>query len=723
MAATGSAQKGSSSPTPAARQSMSSELRPPEAPSSGTAKGSTEPTTAVDAALAHAFNMLNGQPDAALRQGLETLKVVSNHPIATLVVGSAERLMGNTTAALATLGRLARSQPRAAAVHFEYGLALAAAGRTKDAIASIRHAAQLNPTLSGVWRALADQLRASGDAQAADSAYMAHVKAGTRDPRLLRPAEAMCKNDIPNAEALLRAHLRDFPTDVAALRMLAETVARRGRLAESETLLLRCLELAPSFAEARANYAMVLERSNRQVEALQQIDRLLAADPANPYYRNLKGSALVGIGEYQQASELFGKLVAEYPAHPKSWVSYGNVLKTTGRQDEAIRAYRKSAQLRPALGEAWWSLSNLKTYSFSPADIAAMQGELARKDAAENDRLLLHFALGKACEDSAQFEQSFQHYAAGNHLRHAQLRYKPEHTTGFVERARALLTPEFVRERATVGCPVPDPIFIVGLPRAGSTLVDQILSSHPLVEGTMELSDIISLARSLDRLDDSDTDEQSEGYPQVLATLAPERWRQLGEQYISRTRIQRKTAAPFFIDKTPNNFLHLGMILLALPNAKVIDVRRHPLACCFSVFKQYFARGQSFSYSLEDVGRFYCDYVELMAHFDRVLPGRVYRIHYESLVEHTDTEVRALLDHCRLPFEENCLRFYENRRAVRTASSEQVRRPIFREGLEQWRHYEPWLEPLKAALGPVLEAYPQVPLPPRDMSRDAPVSS
>ena len=338
-----------------------------------------------------------------------------------------------------------------------------------------------------------------------------------------------------------------------------------------------------------------------------------------------------------------------------------------------------------------------------------MQNELARTDGKDDDRLLLQFALGKAFEDSAQYQQSFQHYAEANRLRHTQVRYKAERITSFVERSRTLCTSEFLRERAAVGCPAPDPIFIVGLPRAGSTLVDQILSSHSLVEGTMELSDIISLARELDRGDGSDTNEQSSGYPQVLATLTPDRLRELGEQYILRTRVQRKTAASYFIDKTPSNFLHVGLIVLALPNAKIIDVRRHPLACCFSVFKQYFARGQTFSYSLEDVGQFYRDYVALMAHLDQVLPGRVHRVYYEALVENTEAEVRALLDYCALPFEDACLRFYENKRSVRTASSEQVRRPIFREGLEQWRHYEAWLDPLKAALGPVLEAYPQVP--------------
>ena len=339
-----------------------------------------------------------------------------------------------------------------------------------------------------------------------------------------------------------------------------------------------------------------------------------------------------------------------------------------------------------------------------------MHVQLERKDSTDDNRLLVHFALGKAYEDAAAYATSFRHYAEANRLRRSQLRYQAEQTTRFVRRSRALFTREFLRERTAAGCPAPDPIFIVGLPRSGSTLVEQILSSHPQVEGTMELADITTIARTLGRESHSlEEEEQSEGYPQVIATLSPEQLRVLGEEYITRTRVQRKTAAPFFIDKTPHNFLHLGLILLMLPNARIIDVRRHPLSCGFSVFKQHFAQGQSFSYSLEDIGQFYRDYVELMAHFDQVLPGRVHRVHYESLVENPEREIRTLLDYCRLPFDEACLRFYENKRAVRTPSSEQVRRPIFREGLEQWRHYEPWLEPLKRRLGAVLQTYPEVP--------------
>ncbi len=567
---------------------------------------------------------------------------------------------------------------------------------------------ELNPALPGAWRALADHLSAIGDTAGASAAYARHIRAATRDPRLLRPAAALVDNDIPLAEALLRAHLREHPTDVAALRMLAEVAARLGRYHDAETLLARCLELAPGFAEARANYATVLIRQNRPVEALAQVGQVLAAEPGNRHHRTLKANVLVNIGEYQEAIALYERFLAAYPRQPKVWLSYGHVLRTSGRQVESVAAYRKSLELAPNLGEAWWCLANLKTVRFSLADLAEMGAQLARAGAAVEDRLHVHFALGKACEDAGRFAESFAHYNAGNRLHRSQVHYSAQETTDLAARSRRLYTRGFLHERAGAGCPARDPIFIVGLPRAGSTLVEQILSSHSQVEGTMELYDLIALARELDA---EGAPQQHGGYPDALATLPAERLRALGEEYLARTRVQRKTAARFFIDKMPNNFRHTGLILLALPNAKIIDARRHPLACCLSAFKQHFARGQHFSYDLGDLGRYYHDYIELMAHFDRVAPGRVHRVHHESLVQNTESEVRALLEYCGLPFEEQCLRFYENERAVRTASSEQVRQPIFRQGLEQWRHYEPWLGALKAALGPVLETYPEVPQP------------
>ncbi len=659
----------------------------------------------IEVALGHAARLIGRDPRLAAQQAAEILEVVPGDPRAKLLLGAARRMLGLTAEALAILEPLAREQPSAAAVHYEYGLALSAAGRGEDAVAALRGAVALDPGFPGAWRALADHLAAIGDTAGADAAYARHIKASTRDPRLLAPAAALCDNDIPLAEALLRAHLRESPTDVAAIRMLAEVAARLGRYIDAENLLARCLELAPGFVPARVQYAIVLNRQNRPSEALEHLGPLLAAEPNNPHYRNLKATFLVGVGEYAQAIELYSGILSEHPNQARVWVTLGHVLKTAARQDEAIGAYRRAIEIAQDLGEAYWSLANLKTFRFEPRDTDAIRTQLARQTSVEN-QWHLHFALGKAYEDAEQYSDSFHHYAEGNRLRRSTINYSAQDNTNFIERSRALFTRDFFHARAGAGCPAPDPIFVVGLPRAGSTLVEQILSSHSLVEGTMELHDMISLARGLEVRGQHNRPGE---YLDVLGALGPDRLRELGEQYLQKTRIQRKSDAPFFIDKMPNNFRHIGLIHLVLPNAKIIDARRHPLGSCFSAFKQHFARGQHFTYDLEELGRYYHDYVELMAHFDSVLPGRVHRVHYEAMVEDTETEVRKLLEYCGLPFEPQCLRFYENTRAVRTASSEQVRRPIFRDGLDQWRHYEPWLEPLKNALGPVLPAYPDVP--------------
>jgi hypothetical protein len=356
--------------------------------------------------------------------------------------------------------------------------------------------------------------------------------------------------------------------------------------------------------------------------------------------------------------------------------------------------------LAPGFGEAYWSLANLKTYRFDVPEIEAMRSALTRAELRDEDRYHLEFSLGKALEDGGDFAASFDHYTKGNALRRKSTGYSADETTAHMQRSKALFTRDFFAERVGSGASAPDPIFVVGLPRAGSTLIEQILSSHSQVEGTMELPDISHLARELggQKL----RDEVSK-YPETLAGLDRERLRALGEAYIARTRVQRKTDRPFFIDKMPNNFAHLGLIHLILPNAKIIDARRHPMANCFSAFKQHFARGQTFTYDLGELGRYYRDYVELMAHFDAVLPGRVHRVHYERMVADTEGEVRRLLAACGLPFEDACLRFNETERAVRTASSEQVRRPIFTDAVEQWRNYEQWLGPLRDALGPALD--------------------
>jgi predicted Zn-dependent protease len=604
--------------------------------------GEAQPVGTIEVALNHSARLLDRDPKLAAAQATEILKVAPRHPAATLMLGVALRRSGRTEAALGILEPLAQAQANWAAAQYEQALALLDAGQSEAAVASLRRTVALQPDMVDAWRALGDQLTDSGDAVGADAAYARQIKASTRDPRLMTAAAALCENQIPQAEALLRAHLKQFPTDVAAIRMFAEVAARLRRYDDAENLLTRCLELSPSFAAARHNYAVVLYRQNKPSEALREIETLLELEPHNPGYKNLKAAILARIGDFQQSIDLYDALLAAHPRQPKIWMSYGHALKTHGREADSIAAYDKSIELLPSLGEAYWSLANLKTVRFTTTQIDSMRAQLARPDLADEDRFHLHFALGKALEDSGAFAESFEHYARGNNIRRAGIRY----------------------------------------------------------------SDIPALARSVTQA------ARQEGvgrYPEPLAGLDARACRALGEQYLAGTRIQRKSDAPFFIDKLPNNFLHIGLIQLALPNAKIIDARRHPLGCCFSGFKQHFARGQNFTYGLEDIGRYYHDYVELMSHFDKALPGRIHRVFYESMIEDTEAEVRRLLEYCGLPFEAGCLRFYENERAVRTASSQQVRQPIYRAGLEQWRHYEPWLQPLKTALGPVLDVYPRVP--------------
>ena len=630
-----------------------------------------EPVGTLEVALAHASRLLAVKPAVAAEQACEILKVLPKQPQALTVLG----------------------------------LARALAGDVDGSIDALTHAVAARPDLPDAWLALADQLRIRGDAEAADRAYARYIKAATRDPRLMGAAAALCENRIPEAEALLRAHLARHPSDVAALRMLAEVAARLLRYSDAQRLLERCLELAPSFDAARHNYATVLNRQGRSAEALAQCARLLAKEPYNPGYRSLQAATAANLGDYADSIAAYESVLKDFPQQPKLWMSYGNALRTTGKVQESIAAYRRALSMEPTLGEVWWSLANLKTFRFSDADVVAMREARARADLSDDDRMHLEFAIGKALEDAASYEESFAHYVEGNGLRRRQHGYDPQELSRFVQRSKRLLTREFFAGHAGAGAEARDPIFIVGLPRAGSTLIEQILGSHPLVEGTMELPQLPNIARKL-----AGPKQEEEGtFLKRLASLGADELRALGEGYLAETRIMRKTDAPFFIDKMPNNFMYVGLIHLILPNAVIIDARRHPLGCSFSCFKQHFARGQWFSYGLEDIGRYYRDYVELMAHIDEVLPGKVLRVFYENVVEDTETEVRRLLEACRLPFDPNCLRFHENSRAVRTASSEQVRRPIFRDGVDQWRHYAPWLGPLERALGDVLTSYPAAP--------------
>ncbi len=514
-----------------------------------------------------------------------------------------------------------------------------------------------------------------------------------QNPDLIDAAIALNENRLHDAEPLLRTHLKNDPFDVAAIRMFAELAARIGRYKDAESLLRRAVELAPNFLAARSNLATVLHKQNRSEEAVEELNTLAALDPNNLGNANLKAAVLGRIGEYDEALDLYETVLDQYAANPKIWMSYGHILKTVGRQTDSIAAYRKALAISPGLGEVWWSLANLKTVRFSDDDRMAMTAALESDGLNDDDRFHLHFALGKYYEDQRAAEQSFFHYDLGNQQRRAALDYDADETTVTVRATKSTYSTAFFASRKDQGCLTADPIFILGMPRAGSTLIEQILSSHSMVEGTMELPDIPMLAGQVERKGG-------------IATQSPDELFALGQAFMERTQVQRKTAKPFYIDKLPNNWLHTGFIHAILPQAKIIDARRHPLDCCWSNFKQHFAKGQSFSYSLSDMGRYYADYVDLMAHFDDVLPGRIYRVIHEKLLDEPEGEVQALLAYLNLPYEDGCLKFYDNDRAVRTASSEQVRRPINRDGVGQWQMFEPWLDPLKEALSSILEKYP-----------------
>lgn len=525
------------------------------------------------------------------------------------------------------------------------------------------------------------------------------LAAAQRDPALVAAAAALAGGKLDVAERALKSILRERPTEVAAIRMLAEVAARVGRYRDAEALLARALAIAPDFHAARANYVTVLHRQSKFSEALDHSERLIAAEPADLGHLALKAAVLVRTGEYEAALAAYRRVLEAFPDNAPIWISLGHVLKTIGRQAESVDAYRRAIALCPTLGDAWWSLANLKTVRFDDADLAAMRSALNAADRLV-DRYHLHFALGKALEERADFAPSFARYAEGNALRRAELPYRAERTTAHVRASCEALTRDAFDHAGPGGEEAFDPIFIVGLPRAGSTLIEQILASHSQVEGTMELPDIGTIAAEIGGRGGarSEGDEEEAGYlPRLLSLTADER-RALGRRYLAGTRIQRKTGRPRFIDKMPNNFAHIGLIHLILPNATIIDARRHPMANCFSAYKQHFSRGQGFTYDLGDLGLYWRNYAALMAHFDQVLPGRVLQVRHERLLADPEGEIRRLLAHAGLEFEPGCLAPHRNPRPVRTASSEQVRQPLAASPDESWKNYAEWLSPLREAL-------------------------
>ncbi|MGK2924398.1 MAG: sulfotransferase [Lysobacterales bacterium] len=653
-------------------------------------------------ALADAERLLSRDPRLAAKQAEQLLESHPGSEAARRILAAACRLHGDAARSLALLQPLAWRNTDSPGFLYEYGQSLGSMGRGDEAIAALRRAVQLEPGHAAAWRALGDQLAVAGDEAGSHEAYEQHFATSIRHPQLVECVELLRNGKLAQAERLARDFLKQHPADVSAIRILADIGMKLGQFDDARLLLERCLELAPDFHLARHNYAVTLVRQQKLEAALAEVQTLLAMEPDNPNFLVLKGTILVRMGDHAEALAIYERVLNNYPNQARAQMNYGHTLKTVGRLDDSIAAYRKCTDLNPGLGEAWWSLANLKTFRFSDTDIEVMQSQVTSEGGDPEDQAHIAFALGKALEDRGEFDASFRFYQRGNAIRRINHRHNVKVNVFNTARQIKALDAAFFESRKGVGCPAPDPIFIVGLPRAGSTLLEQILASHSQVEGTAELTDIITISR---KLAEKSRKNPAGKYPEILAELPTERFRELGESYLETTRIQRSDT-PFFIDKMPNNFQHIGLIHLILPNAKIIDARRHPMACCFSGYKQLFARGQTFTYGLDDIGRYYRDYVILMEHWDQVLPGRVHRVHYEEMVADTENQIRALLNYCGLPFEDACLRFYETKRAIRTPSAEQVRQPIYTEGLEQWRHYEQHLGPLKEALGPVLERYP-----------------
>lgn len=617
------------------------------------------------------------------------------------------RVQGRPARALEVLDRLENLHPRFSRLHQERGRCHVLRGDARAAVQSLMQAVRLNPALPASWDMLEQLHRMTGDAAAAQLA------AERLDLLRRWPAPVVAANslfadgDLAPAETVLRAYLGEHEGDVAARHLLARIRRSAGDLDAAQTLLEAVLVQDPDYRQARSDYVGVLLQQGRPRLARGEAERLLRLAPNDRDARKHYGAACIALGDYEPVIDLYQGLLSEgvgsatEAAELRLWRA--NALKATGRTQEAIADYRAALAARPDYGVAWFSLANLKTYRFDAAETARMQAAHARPDLQDMDRIYLSYALGKAFEDRCDYETSWRFYAEGDALRRRLSRYRPEVAEDCVRRLSRVFTAEAFAWRQGWGVSASDPIFILGLPRSGSTLIEQILASHPQVEGTQELTQIDAYVAELCG---RDADCGLPASPQALLALRPDQIRALGERFLSETRVYRRLGRPFFIDKMPNNFWHVGLIQLILPQARIIDVRRAPMACGFSNLKQLFgAANQEFTYGVECMGRHYRAYLDLMRHWDRVLPGRVLRVVYEDVVEDLEGQVRRLLDHCGLPFDPACLAFHQTSRSVRTPSSEQVRRPLSREGLSQWRNYGPWLEPLRTALGDAVDGY------------------
>jgi tetratricopeptide (TPR) repeat protein len=636
----------------------------------------------------------------ALAASEALLAEVPQNRDALYMLAVSQRYLGQIPAALVTLARLEQLQPAFSRLFQERGHCYVALRSSNFAIAAFEHAVRLNDSLPASWNALKVLYRMTGRLQDAETAAAHALRLASLPPPIVTAFALFADGEVHAAEELVRRYLLTRGNHIEGMRLLAKIGMHFDVVDDAETLLASVVAIAPHHSAARYEYAVALLKRHKHLRAREELQKLLKEDPGNRIYRTTYATVCAEMGDSEQALSRYRDLLTGTPQDGELHLASAHALKTVGRSEEAIESYRAAAAARSRCGEAYWSLANLKTYRFTDAELARMRADEAEPSIPLVDRYHMCFALGKALEDRTEYAESFHYYERGNALKKTECRYLPQPIERNARLQAAVCTREFFAAREGFGCSSAAPIFIVGLPRAGSTLLEQILASHPQVEGTMELADIARIAQELQGREPEAGEPR---YPRVLAKLTALECQQLGERYLQDTLVYRR-GKPRFIDKMPNNFRHIGLIHLMLPNAKIIDARREPLACCFSNYKQLFASGQQFTYSFEDLARYYRSYRQLMAHWDTALPGTVLHIQHEDLIDNLEASVRRILEFCDLQFEPLCLQFHQNRRPVHSASSEQVRQPINRLGLAQWRHFEPWLAPLREALGDLAES-------------------
>ena len=556
-------------------------------------------------------------------------------------------------------------------------------GNLNRAVAYYRQACELNPALIASWNYLYAFFKKNNNKEASDHAKRQIDKLNSLPNILLYISQILNEGKLGIAEEKCREFLKKNPTNTYAMSLLADIADRLGHFDDTEILLENAVKFNPNDGDIRMKYALILRKKQKFTKTMEQVNILCEKFPDNLSYQSHRASEIMQNGDHEKAVKLFNKILKKSPHNFNALTSKGHALKTLGKTNSAILSYQSAYKKKPDHGEAFYSLANLKTYTFKDSEISKMREQLKRVDLTLKDRAYFHFALAQACETVGEYDEAFLNYEKGNKIKNEQSRYSIEKMDQELQAQIDVCDDLFFNEMGTGGCETKDPIFILGLPRAGSTLIEQILASHSMIDGTLELPNILSIAQNL-RGDD--IYGKKGNYPKSLRDLSKDKRLELGRNFIKDTRIHRKEA-PMFTDKMPNNFRHIGLINLIMPNAKIIDARRYSLDCCFSMFKQLFAQGQEFTYGLAEAGSYYNSYIKLMDHWDKVLPNKILRVNNEDIIEDLENQVIRILKFLEIPFEESCVKFYETDRSIRTPSSEQVRKPVNKSGMGRWKPY------------------------------------